>query len=134
MHFDDLLLVGDVVPVTVGFPAVGDDLYKNSPGGRFWNVRNTALISLDVDFGFFVFDKMLFESLDVDASVFDRFVGVAARHFDRQTRDGRGRWGFGRRSFVLLGLGEKRKERVQEESHQQKNTEEFHDAPGNMFA
>jgi len=132
MDFDDLLLIGDVMPVAVGFPAFGDDLNEDATGGCCRNVSDAAWIGFDVDFGFFIFDEVLVESFYVDAGVLHRLVGVAARDFDGETWDGSG--SLGRRSFALLTLSEEWKEGVQEESRQKEKTEDFHDAPGNMFA
>src|SRR5512135_2972290 len=49
MIFHDLLGVGDVVPVAVGFPAFGDNLNEDTSDGRLRNVGNALNVGLDVD-------------------------------------------------------------------------------------
>ncbi len=56
MNLDDLLGVGDVVPVAVGLPAFRNNLNENASDGRLRNVGDTLHVGLDVDFRLFVFD------------------------------------------------------------------------------
>ena len=101
MNFHDLLGVGDVVPVAIGFPAFGDNLNEDTSDGRLRNVGNALDVGLDVDFGFFVFDQAIFVSLEIDAGVFDRLILIAAGNFNGETRNGglRGRL-FGRSGLL----------------------------------
>jgi hypothetical protein len=56
MNPDDLLGVGDVVPVPVGLPAFGDNLNEYATDRRLWNMGDALQVGLDVDFRLFVFD------------------------------------------------------------------------------
>ncbi len=56
MNLDDLLGIGDVVPVAVGLPAFRDNLNEDASQRRFGNVGDALHVGLDVDFGLFVFD------------------------------------------------------------------------------
>jgi len=56
VNLDDLLGIGDVVPVAVGLPAFRDNLNEDASQRRFGNVGDALHVGLDVDFGLFVFD------------------------------------------------------------------------------
>jgi len=117
MNLDGLLRVGNVVPVPVGFPALGNDLDQHAAQGCIRHMRNASLIGLDVDLEFFVLEGVLFEGLDVDAGVFHGLIGVAARDFDGQAIERRGGLVLRGRGLRIL-LGDQRsgdKERQKEE-------------------
>ena len=56
MNLDDLLGIGDVVPVAVRLPAFRDNLNEDASDGRLRNVGDAFDVGLDVDFRLFVFD------------------------------------------------------------------------------
>ena len=91
MNLDDLFGIGEVVPVAVGLPAFGDDLDQHTALRRVGNVGKPLHVGFHVDFGFFVFDQVIFFGFDVDAGVLDGLVGIAAGDFDGEARNGSGR-------------------------------------------
>src|SRR5271157_6457305 len=48
VNLDGLFGIGDVVPVPIRFPAVGDDLDQDAAETNVGNVRNALLIGFDV--------------------------------------------------------------------------------------
>ncbi len=56
VNLDDLLGIGDVVPVAVGLPAFRDNLNEDAADGRLRNMGDALHVGLDVEFGLFVFD------------------------------------------------------------------------------
>jgi len=56
VNLDDLLGVGDLVPMSVGLPAFRNNLNQHAADGRLGDVRDALHVCLDVEFGFFVFD------------------------------------------------------------------------------
>src|SRR5580704_18189851 len=108
MHFDDLFLVGDVVPVPVSLPALSDNLDQHSTCWAYWDVRDAALIRFHINFSFLIFDQLLIQRLDIHTGVLHWLVGVATGNFNGQTRYGSRRWRFRRRSFFLRSLSQER--------------------------
>ena len=56
MNFDDLLGVGDVIPMSVGLPAFRDHLNQHAADRGLWDAGKALHVGLDVQFGFLVFD------------------------------------------------------------------------------
>lgn len=102
MNRDGLLGIGDVIPVAVGFPAISDDLNENATERNIRNVGDALLIGLDADLGLLVLDAAFLVCLQVDAGVFDGFVGVATCDFDREAIARSGSRVFWRRRRTLL--------------------------------
>src|SRR5580700_7728788 len=94
MNLDDLLGIGDVVPVPVGLPTFRDNLNEDAPDGRLRNVGDALHVGLDVDFRLFVFNQMIFLRLEIDAGVLNGLVRFAAGDFDGETRNWRRGWCF----------------------------------------
>ena len=104
MNLDDLLGIGDVVPVPVGFPAFRDNLNEDASCRRLWNMGDALHVGLDVDFGLFVFNEAIFLSFEIDAGVFNRLIPVAPGDFDCETGNRRRRRSFlGRRGLLRAG-------------------------------
>ena len=115
MNLYDLPGIGDVVPMTVGFPTFGDNLNEDAAGGRLWNMGNALHVGLDVDFRFFVLDQTILLRFEIDAGVFNGLVGVAAGDFDSETRNLRGGGRFFRRRGLLRRHGNARGKEEQSE-------------------
>src|SRR5690348_10213541 len=57
MNFNNLLGIGDVVPLSVGLPAFRDNLNQNFSQGRIGNVRDALAVRFDVQLELLVFPK-----------------------------------------------------------------------------
>lgn len=134
MNLDDLPRIGDVVPMAVGLPAVGDDLNEHATHGRLGNVRNALEICFYVFLGLFVFDEMGFFGFDVNAGVLDRFVGVAAGDFDGEPGDrSESRRLFRGRGLLRAGRQAGR-ENEENEGEPANESEKWHGGFPSMFA
>jgi len=85
VDLDDLVRVSDVVPASVGFPAIGNHLNEGAAERRIRNVSDAIAIGFDVQFYFLILsDGPLFDIFDVDAGIFDGNRFVASGHFNGQ--------------------------------------------------
>ena len=101
MNRNRLLGIGDVIPVAVGFPAVGDDLDQHAAEGDIRQMSDTFLIGLYADLGLLVLDAAFLDRLQVDAGVFDGLVGLATGDFNGEAIGRSGSGVFWRRRILL---------------------------------
>jgi hypothetical protein len=126
MDLYDLPGVGDVVPMSIGLPAVGDNLNQDASGGRLWNMSNALPVGLDVEFRLFVFDQVIFLRLQVDACVFNRLVLIAPGDFDGDAGSRRLRGRFFGRGGLLRADGSAGRVKYQGEAKRTREPEKLH--------
>jgi len=134
MNLDDLLGIGDVVPVPVGLPAFRDNLNENTSRRRLGNMGNTLHVGLDVEFRLFIFDQSIFLCLEIYAGIFNRLVGVAAGDFDREAGNGSGRRRLLWRRGLLRARGGASREENQNKTSQSREPGKLHGSFLSMLA
>lgn len=127
VNLDDLMWVRDVVPATVGFPTVGNDLNESATERRIGNMGEAFAIGFDVQFYFLILPEgSLLYVLHIDAGILNRCRCFAATHLDRQPR------GFGslsrrlRRRRILRRKSKSRDERESKEKSSRSKPKIFH--------
>jgi hypothetical protein len=108
--------IGDVVPASVRFPTISNNLNESATERSFSHVGNALAVGFDVQLEFFVlFEEMLFDVFDIDAGVFNGNGVVAAGDFDSQAV------GFNR----LRGSFRRRRRRIlSRDAHRRSNEED----------
>ncbi len=127
VNLDDLMWVRDVVPATVGFPTVGNDLNESATERRIGNMGEAFAIGFDVQLNLLILSEgALLYVLHIDAGILNGCRCFAATHLDRQPR------GFGslsrrlRRRRILRRKSKCRDERESKEKSSRSKPKIFH--------
>ena len=87
MNLDDLLGIGDVVPLSIWLPTLGDHLNEHAADRWLRKMGDAVFVGLDVLFRLFIFDEVVLLGLDVDAGIIHRLIGITTGDFDGEAGD-----------------------------------------------